>query len=215
MEILNAELKWGDRLYPLEEPVKYIILHHAAGHGSVRAVHAYHRDVNGWSGIAYHIYIRRSGEVWAGRPLNVKGAHCLGYNGCSIGVCFEGNFEKEIMPAAQLEAGREAVEYLRSLFPGARVLGHRELGTTACPGANFPLEDIKGERKMSGEEIYRALCEYLADKPCPEWANEELEQAAALGITDGRHPMQPTPRYQAAIMAKRAAQVAIKANKEE
>lgn len=205
MEILQAELKWGDRLYPLTGKVRYIILHHAAGHGSVRAVHAYHRDVNGWSGIAYHLYIRRSGEVWAGRPLEMKGAHCLGYNGCSIGVCFEGDFEKEVMPPEQLEAGREAVEYLRKRFPGARVLGHRELSKTACPGANFPLEELKGARDMSGEEIYRALCEYLADKPCPEWAAKELEEAKALGITDGGHPMQPTPRYQAAIMAKRAA----------
>lgn len=85
------------------------------------------------------------------------------------------------------------------------MLGHRELSKTVCPGANFPLEELKGARDMSGEEIYRALCEYLADKPCPEWAAKELEEAKALGITDGGHPMQPTPRYQAAIMAKRAA----------
>ena len=34
----------------------------------------------------------------------------------------------------------------------------------------------------------------------------ELAEAVALGITDGTNPMQLIPRYQAAIMAKRAAQ---------
>lgn len=205
MEILNAELKWGDRLYPIEKPVRYIILHHAAGRGSVGAVHRYHRDTNGWSGIAYHLYVRQNGEIWAGRPMDMKGAHCLGHNDCSIGICFEGNFEKETMSARQLEAGRAAIDYALAQYPEAKIVGHGELGKTACPGKYFPLSELKGERNMSGEEIYRRLCEYLSSLPCPEWAAGELEQAKSLGISDGGHPMQPTPRYQAAIMAKRAA----------
>jgi hypothetical protein len=39
----------------------------------------------------------------------------------------------------------------------------------------------------------------------PEWAKTELQEAIDLGITDGTRPMQLIPRYQAAIMAKRAA----------
>ena len=58
---------------------------------------------------------------------------------------------------------------------------------------------------MTGEEIAGALEEYFAGKKCPEWAEEELEEAVELGITDGERPMEPTPRYQAAIMAMRAA----------
>jgi hypothetical protein len=57
---------------------------------------------------------------------------------------------------------------------------------------------------MSGEEIYNALQAYLAKQPLPEWAKAEIEEAKALGITDGKNPMQLIPRYQAAIMAKRA-----------
>lgn len=60
------------------------------------------------------------------------------------------------------------------------------------------------EDDMSGEEIYNALQAYLAKQPLPEWAKAEMEEAKALGITDGRNPMQLIPRYQAAIMAKRA-----------
>ena len=42
-----------------------------------------------------------------------------------------------------------------------------------------------------------------------EWGTltwKELEEAVAMGITDGTDPMGLIPRYQAAIMAKRAVQ---------
>ena len=57
---------------------------------------------------------------------------------------------------------------------------------------------------MTGEEIYTALQDYFKDQPLPDWAAEELKEAIDLGITDGKSPMQLIPRYQAAIMAKRA-----------
>lgn len=59
---------------------------------------------------------------------------------------------------------------------------------------------------MTGKEIYNAIQDYLSKEPLPAWAAAELEEAKALGITDGENPMQLIPRYQAAIMAKRAAQ---------
>ena len=65
--------------------------------------------------------------------------------------------------------------------------------------------DFTEEDDMTGEEIYNKLNDYLRDKPAPAWAQAELAEAVALGITDGKNPMQLIPRYQAAIMAKRAA----------
>lgn len=62
------------------------------------------------------------------------------------------------------------------------------------------------EEDMEGKEIYEKLQAYLAAQPVPDWAQGELAEAVALGITDGKNPMQLIPRYQAAIMAKRAAQ---------
>ena len=60
------------------------------------------------------------------------------------------------------------------------------------------------EDTMTGKEIYDALNGYLSKQPAPAWAREELEEAKKLGITDGKEPMALIPRYQAAIMAKRA-----------
>lgn len=60
------------------------------------------------------------------------------------------------------------------------------------------------EDNMTGEQIYTRLNEYLAGQELPAWARDELEQAVAMGVTDGKRPMELVPRYQAAIMAKRA-----------
>ena len=57
---------------------------------------------------------------------------------------------------------------------------------------------------MTGKEIYDALQEYTKDLPLPAWAEAELAEAVAMGITDGKAPCQLVPRYQAALMAKRA-----------
>lgn len=63
---------------------------------------------------------------------------------------------------------------------------------------------VKEDDDMTGEQIYKALNEYLAGQPVPGWAKAELQEAVDAGITDGSNPMQLIPRYQAAIMAKRA-----------
>lgn len=42
--------------------------------------------------------------------------------------------------------------------------------------------------------------------PCPDAAKAEMQEAIDLGITDGGRPLELTPRYQTAIMAKRAVQ---------
>ena len=64
----------------------------------------------------------------------------------------------------------------------------------------------KKEDIMTGKEIYDALNDYLSKQPVPSWAKKELEEAVRMGITDGSSPMQLIPRYQAVILAKRAAE---------
>lgn len=66
----------------------------------------------------------------------------------------------------------------------------------------------KEEDTMTGEQIYNALNTYLDAQPLPQWAQKELAEAKEMGITDGKNPMRLVPRYQSAIMAKRAAEAA-------
>lgn len=60
------------------------------------------------------------------------------------------------------------------------------------------------DETMTGKEIFDALNGYLKEQACPDWAKAELDEAVAMGITDGTRPCELIPRYQAAIMAKRA-----------
>lgn len=70
-------------------------------------------------------------------------------------------------------------------------------------------EKKEDEEVLTGEEIYYKLQAYLETRAVPAWALEELNQAEALAITDGSVPMGMTPRFQAAIMAKRAVDAAL------
>ena len=90
---------------PVRNTTKKVVLHHAAGRGSVYQIHKSHLN-NGWSGIGYHFYITRDGKVWQGRPLDRVGAHCLNNNSDSIGICFEGNMQKENLTDEQLKSGK-------------------------------------------------------------------------------------------------------------
>ena len=146
MKIINKDFKWASSLSKRSE-TKYIILHHRAGEGDAESIHQTHL-ANGWAGIGYLFYVRKSGEVFKGRPIGTVGAHTVGKNSVSIGVCFEGNFENEaVMPKAQLQSGRELVEYLKTLYPKAEVRRHKDFQATACPGRNFPFEALCEEVK--------------------------------------------------------------------
>lgn len=63
------------------------------------------------------------------------------------------------------------------------------------------------DREMTGEEIYKRLCEYL-DSMTADQLNEATRQeyleAVNEGITDGKRPFGLALRYQSALMAKRA-----------
>lgn len=61
------------------------------------------------------------------------------------------------------------------------------------------------DEDMSGEEILKKINEYTATLSVPEWAKEELQEAVDMGITDGSNLMGLIPRYQAVLLAKRAA----------
>lgn len=67
----------------------------------------------------------------------------------------------------------------------------------------------KAISEMTDEQAYKLYCKaekHMAALPLPtSWnAKEELDEAKAMGITDGSNPLVPTPRYQTAIMVKRA-----------
>lgn len=147
MKIIKHNISFGSM--NIRSITKKLVLHHAAAFKcSVEDIHRWHKE-NGWSGIGYHFLVRKNGEIHRGRPINTVGAHAYGFNDESIGICFEGNFEKEKMTKAQKEAGKLLVAYVRQLYPTiTEVVGHRDLMATACPGKNFPFDEIAKGKKI-------------------------------------------------------------------
>lgn len=133
---------------------KKIIIHHAASTtADAKTIHKWHLN-NGWSGIGYHFVILKNGTIERGRPINTIGAHCTGENSDSIGICFEGNFEKEKMPDKQIKAGRELLSYLYEKYGlnKSHVKKHKDLMATSCPGKNFPYTKIiNGKQTTSAD----------------------------------------------------------------
>ena len=150
MNIIEPNWSWKSSLSK-RASTKYIVLHHAeASNCSVYDVDSWHKS-NGWSGIGYHFFVRKNGEVYRGRPLDSLGAHVKGMNNCSLGICAEGSYMKETMPQAQKKAIAELIDYLKTNFyPDAQIVGHREIGSSDCPGANFPLNELKNYKSLLG-----------------------------------------------------------------
>ena len=59
---------------------------------SVADIDRWHR-AQGMNGIGYHYVVRLDGTVEKGREVEVAGAHCLGWNGRSIGICYIGGLD--------------------------------------------------------------------------------------------------------------------------
>ena len=100
-------------------------------------IRRWHVNDNGWSDIGYHFVIDLDGTIELGRPLKEVGAHVKGYNKHSIGICYiGGGFDtpRDTRTVPQVHALRAMVLALKSLYPDAKVVGHRDLNNKkACP----------------------------------------------------------------------------------
>lgn len=98
------------------------------------------RGGNGWNDIGYHYVIHLDGSLHTGRPEERTGAHCLGHNRDSIGICLigglakDGRTPKDTRTYPQKRALERLVAELLQRFPGAAVMGHHDLNPSkACP----------------------------------------------------------------------------------
>lgn len=109
---------------------------------SAKDIDLWHKK-KGWNGIGYHFVVRRDGTVETGRDLSEPGAHVVGHNRYSIGICYEGGLdsagnETDTRTPEQVKALRELVEEMHFCFPEAMIVGHRDLN----PGKKCPCFDV-------------------------------------------------------------------------
>ena len=103
---------------------------------------------NGWSDIGYHYIIGLKGELWNGRDVDLIGAHCENQNANSIGVVYVGGVDKNGKPKdtrtiEQKNALVKLLRELRRIYPKAKIYGHRDFSSKACPSFDAKSEYSK------------------------------------------------------------------------
>ena len=144
--------------------LRFAVVHHTAGSSSyrpeesaaiVRGIELYHVKANGWNDIGYNFLVDRYGQVFEGRgggmQRNVIGAHAAGFNSGSVGIAVLGSYSgKAPTPEAEsalakllawrLDVGHVDPASSAMIESAGRpallkaVSGHRDAGSTACPG---------------------------------------------------------------------------------
>ena len=89
-----------------------------------------HAERFGFTG--YHYYITRDGQTYQIRHEQLVGAHAVGYNSHSLGVCYEGGLDEhgnaaDTRTPRQKRALLKLLKKLKAAHPDAQILGHRDL----------------------------------------------------------------------------------------
>ncbi len=112
---------------------------------SAADIDRWHR-ARGFVQIGYHYVVRLDGSVEVGRAESKIGAHCLGHNANSIGVCYVGGCKADCTTPcdtrtpAQKSALVSLLRQLLERYPGAVVHGHRDFAAKACPSFDATAE---------------------------------------------------------------------------
>ena len=220
MKIIEANLPQSGN-FTRRSKTDEVILHHAeASSATVWDINDWHLS-NGWVGIGYHYYIRKDGSIYRGRPEWAVGAHATGHNDRSIGICCEGAYMTETMPAAQLASLKALLRDIMGRYGTLALKRHRDVNATSCPGDNFPWAEVQDYMKEDDTvtqaefnamyEKINPLYKTISDVP-PYWQQEVREMLDCGAINGGteaaKNPDDVNMRHealQAAIVAYRAA----------
>lgn len=132
----------------LQKPIKYIIVHSSATpkdrDHTEEDIRRWH-ERRGFKDTGYHYIVLLDGILESGRPITDRGAHARGHNHNSIGVCYIGGTDnkgkaKDTRTDAQKATLRQLLSELKAVYPEAEIIGHRDVGATACPSFDAKAE---------------------------------------------------------------------------
>jgi N-acetyl-anhydromuramyl-L-alanine amidase AmpD len=111
----------------------------------VKEIKRWHIADREWTDIGYHLIVGRNGKTVNGRPMARNGAHTMGRNKNTVGICLIGGhgsaetdkFSDNFTPE-QDRALRQILRDLSSDFPGLKISGHNQWAKKACPGFYVP-----------------------------------------------------------------------------
>ncbi|KAG7223037.1 hypothetical protein INR49_015926 [Caranx melampygus] len=148
-----SRAQWGAAAPKQKEKLKSsaqrVIIHHTAlpsckglkeCQDRVLSIQRGHMTERRFDDIGYNFLIGGDGTVFEGRGWGVVGAHTKGQNHDSVGIAFMGNFNNDtpskesILAVKLLLQSGVSQDFLSREFS---LFGHRDLGTTECPGENL------------------------------------------------------------------------------
>ena len=141
---------WGARPpkvnpMPQDWDFNMIVIHHSGlgGRKDPKDIQNFHMDKgeDPFDDIAYQYLILPNGSIVEGRYLSHEGASNAAVNTGKIGILVTGNFEpsllhhEDTLSAAQSNSTKTLANELKAQFPKIkRLVGHRDLKNTECPG---------------------------------------------------------------------------------
>lgn len=156
-------------------PNKYIIHHSLTEDNKIlkdfSAIKNYHVNVKGWVDIGYHMIIEEVNGVLKaieGRKPWVNGAHTIGQNEKSIGICCVGNFDSKTPSEKLYKFTAETIfkYYVKGYnFGMMPVKRHSDYANyKSCPGKKFKVKKIQEYlihmTKIGDVEFMRELKNY-------------------------------------------------------
>ena len=105
---------------------------------TVNDIDLWHKQA-GYKKIGYHYVIYLDGSIHKGREENETGAHCIGHNTDSIGICYIGGKDKanktpkDTRTEMQKNSLLSLLVDLKKRYPKAEIFGHKDFSSKDCP----------------------------------------------------------------------------------
>lgn len=133
----------------------YLIVHHTGGtdknpkedtaHHTFEVVDEWHKKLWNFKSslghyIGYQYFIDKTGKVTQGRADTDEGAHTIGKNLSSLGICLAGNFDVTKPTKEQVEALKTLLKAKMSQYSITlgNVVPHRKFANKSCYGKLLP-----------------------------------------------------------------------------
>jgi hypothetical protein len=154
----------------------------------------------------YHYVVLPSGNMYNPVPVGIYAPHCglnIGEgpinNDNSIAIAVSGNLMHETLTEKMYQTLLNEVKY-QSKHYGLNIVGHHDVVSTACPGANFPMDRLLADlRKPDKEEPMQKL---YPDVDESRWSYPAIDYVTRAGIMagdeNGFRPSEPCTREELA-----------------
>ncbi len=121
------------------------------------------RSSLGWY-VGYHYYISKDGSVRQARADTDEGAHTIGQNSSSLGICLAGNFDATYPTEGQITSLTILLtqKTLQYSIPLENIVPHRHYATKTCYGNRLP-DNWASMLIMTKEQKFQRASALLAE----------------------------------------------------